>query len=222
MGVPLPHVLDMGRRFIVGGLILNFGAGISATLSLVGPVTPVGTILAVRWPNKGWSRPVLPDHGELAASEQAQLEAARAKRGRRPISRALIRARTAAAAASSFCRAARLTASGAASAQLPPSGVASAASVLRRGRFCAGSRLPVRGSSLDPSNTRRGFRRAVASAALRTAQRRAAASDALRTTAHQSASCSFPGTSPRQTAPRLCDRTNPHVATVIRAPARDL
>ena len=41
------------------------------------------------WPNKGWSRPLLPDHGELAASEQAQLEAARARRGWRPIRRAL-------------------------------------------------------------------------------------------------------------------------------------
>jgi hypothetical protein len=37
--------------------------------SLAGPATPVGTILAVHWPNKGWPRPVLPDHGELAASE---------------------------------------------------------------------------------------------------------------------------------------------------------
>ena len=36
---------------------------------------PVLKILAVRWPNKGWSRPLLPNHGELAASEHAQLEA---------------------------------------------------------------------------------------------------------------------------------------------------
>jgi hypothetical protein len=58
---------------------------------VAGPATPVGTILAVRWPNKGWSLPVLPYHGELAALEQAQLrvEAARARHGWRPISRAL-------------------------------------------------------------------------------------------------------------------------------------
>ena len=75
----------------VVGLIL-VGARISASppRSLAaGPATPAFTILAVRWPNKGWSRPLLPDHGELAASEQAQLEAARARRGWRPIRRAL-------------------------------------------------------------------------------------------------------------------------------------
>ena len=45
--------------------------------------------MAVKWRNEGWSRPLLPDHAELAASEQAQLEAARARRGWRPIRRAL-------------------------------------------------------------------------------------------------------------------------------------
>ena len=68
------------------GLIF-VGARISASppRSLAaGPATPAGTILAVRWPNKG-----LPEDGELAASEQAQLEAARARRGWRPIRRAL-------------------------------------------------------------------------------------------------------------------------------------
>ena len=76
---------------LIGAVSLIFiGACFSAKpQSLAGPATPVGTILAVRWPNKGWSRPVLPDHGELAASEQAQLEAARARRGWRPIRRAL-------------------------------------------------------------------------------------------------------------------------------------
>ena len=55
-----------------GGLV---GGGISAAPeSLAGPVRAT----AERWPNKGRSRPVLPDHGQLAASEQAQLEAARA------------------------------------------------------------------------------------------------------------------------------------------------
>ncbi len=33
-----------------------------------GHATPAGTILVVRGPNKGWSRPLLPDHGELAAA----------------------------------------------------------------------------------------------------------------------------------------------------------
>ncbi len=77
---------------VVGGGLILVGARISASppLSLAdGPATPAGTILAVRWPNKGWSRPLLPDHGELAATEQAQLEAARARRGWRPIRLAL-------------------------------------------------------------------------------------------------------------------------------------
>lgn len=77
---------------VVGGGLILVGARISASppRSLAaGPATPAFTILAVRWPNKGWSRPLLPDHGELAASEQAQLEAARARRGWRPIRRAL-------------------------------------------------------------------------------------------------------------------------------------
>ena len=65
-------------------------AGILATpQSLAGPATPL-KILSVQWySSKGWSRPMLPDHGELAASEQAQMDAARARRGWRPISRAL-------------------------------------------------------------------------------------------------------------------------------------
>ncbi len=47
--------------------LILIGACFSAKpQSLAGPATPFGTILAVRWPNKGWSRPVLPDHGELA------------------------------------------------------------------------------------------------------------------------------------------------------------
>ena len=39
--------------------------------------------------SSGWSRPMLPDHADLAATEQAQREAARARRGRRLIRRAL-------------------------------------------------------------------------------------------------------------------------------------
>lgn len=37
----------------------------------------------------GWSRPLLPDHAELAASEQAERDAARARRGGKPIRRVL-------------------------------------------------------------------------------------------------------------------------------------
>ena len=70
-------VLEQGQREVIGdGLISS---------SLAGPAQ----VTAIRWPNKGWSRPVLPDHAELAAWERAQLAAARARRGWRPISRAL-------------------------------------------------------------------------------------------------------------------------------------
>jgi hypothetical protein len=37
--------------------------------------------------SSGWSRPLLPDHAELAASEQAERDAARARRGDKPIRR---------------------------------------------------------------------------------------------------------------------------------------
>jgi hypothetical protein len=57
-------VLIIAVVVISGGLVL-FGLGISAAApqSLVGHVqaTPV------LWPNKGWSRHVLPDHSELVA-----------------------------------------------------------------------------------------------------------------------------------------------------------
>ena len=68
----------------------RISAGILAMpQSVAGPATPL-KILSVQWySSKGWSRPMLPDHGELAASEQAQMDAARARRGWRPISRAL-------------------------------------------------------------------------------------------------------------------------------------
>ena len=122
----LLYVLIFARVVVGGGLIL-IGASISASpsRSLAGPATPVGTFLRVRWPNKGWSRPLLPDHGELAASEQAQLEAVRARRGWRPISLAL----TSQFNESTHRRRLRPrgAASGAASAQLSPRGVASAA-----------------------------------------------------------------------------------------------
>jgi hypothetical protein len=72
------------------------------------PADPLGvdewTVRAVNWRNeswtrpagvgvgtsgKGWSRPLLPDLAELAASEQAQCGAVRARRGGRPIRRVL-------------------------------------------------------------------------------------------------------------------------------------
>jgi hypothetical protein len=39
--------------------------------------------------SSGWSRPLLPDHAELAASEHAERDAARARRGGKPIRRVL-------------------------------------------------------------------------------------------------------------------------------------
>ena len=169
-----------------GGLIL-VGARISASppRSLAaGPATPAVTILAVRWPNKGWSRPLLPDHGELAALEQAQLEAARARRGWRPIRRALTsQFNTSTHRRRSF--------------RFPPRGAASgfrrcfrAASTARRwlavsSLRCA-ARLPARSSfrlNLKAQLLRR-FQRAGPLAAASTTRlcfRRAAPSDARRT-----------------------------------------
>ncbi len=47
-------------------------------------------LTAGRSSGKGWSRPLLPnDHADLAAAGQAQRDAARARRGGRPICRAL-------------------------------------------------------------------------------------------------------------------------------------
>ena len=120
----LLHGLIFAGVVVGGGLIL-VGARISASppRSLAaGPATPAGTILAVRWPNKGWSHPVLPVHGELAKRVHA------------------------AATASSFRRAEQLPPEGAAAASTAQPGFRrAAASALRRG-FCAGS--TARGSSL--------------------------------------------------------------------------
>ena len=80
--------------FIGGGLVCIGFLGLSAPLLSLGAgascCVPVTT--AERWPannHSGWSRPLLPDHAELAALKQRQLDAARARRGWRPISRAL-------------------------------------------------------------------------------------------------------------------------------------
>jgi hypothetical protein len=74
---------------VIGGGLNPFGFGVSSSArprSLCGPLPAA----RVHQPIKGcWSRPLLADHAELAALEQAQLEAALARRGWRPISRAL-------------------------------------------------------------------------------------------------------------------------------------
>jgi hypothetical protein len=62
--------------------------GFSAS-ALSGSLAGPAQFTAVRCSGTGWSRPLLPDHAELAAEEQAQREAARARRGGRPIRRAL-------------------------------------------------------------------------------------------------------------------------------------
>jgi len=87
----LLFTLVLAGAIVGGGVIIHLlGASISAAQpprSLAGP-KPC-TAVAVKGRNEGWSRPLLPDHAELAASEQAQLEEARARRGWRPIRRAL-------------------------------------------------------------------------------------------------------------------------------------
>ena len=67
---------------VLGGSLVHMGLGISAALQAG---------LAKPWPNNhsGLSRPLLPYHAALAAYEEAQLQAARARRGWRPISRVL-------------------------------------------------------------------------------------------------------------------------------------
>jgi hypothetical protein len=64
----LLHFFLVLARVLIGAVgLIPIGAGFSATpQSLAGPDKPVGTILAVRLPNKGWSHPVLSVHGELA------------------------------------------------------------------------------------------------------------------------------------------------------------
>ena len=64
----------------VGGFCASAPPG-----SLAGPAQ----FTAVCSSGKVWSRSLLPDHAELVAAEQAQREAALARRGRRPIRRAL-------------------------------------------------------------------------------------------------------------------------------------
>ena len=55
--------------------LILIGACFSAKpQSLAGPATPFGTILAVRWPNKGWSRPVLPRAGEKSTHSRRSFQ----------------------------------------------------------------------------------------------------------------------------------------------------
>ena len=71
----------------VGVACISFGfSGPPLSLDTV-PVTP-----KEQWPgnnHSGWCRQSQPDHAELVVMEQRQLDAARARRGWRPISRAL-------------------------------------------------------------------------------------------------------------------------------------
>ena len=76
---------------------LNVAAGGSSAVRLAASyhqkaLIGSDTVSAMRLPVKGfsgWSRPMLPDHADLAATEQAQREAARARRGGKLIRRAL-------------------------------------------------------------------------------------------------------------------------------------
>ena len=61
-------VLIIAALVIGGGLgLFGFGISAAAPQSLAGPLR----VTAVRWQNKDWSRPVLPDHAERAVLEQA-------------------------------------------------------------------------------------------------------------------------------------------------------
>ena len=70
---------------VLGGSLVHMGFGSSAALQsgAAGPAEP--------WlsNHSGWSRPLLPDLAALAASEEAQLEAVRARLGWTSISRVL-------------------------------------------------------------------------------------------------------------------------------------
>ena len=64
-------VLIIAALVIGGGLgLFGFGISAAAPQSLAGPLR----VTAVRWQNEDWSRPVLPDHAELAVLEQGQHE----------------------------------------------------------------------------------------------------------------------------------------------------
>jgi hypothetical protein len=105
-----PHnliaLLVIAGVIVCGGLALFGCGGVAGSFawpfrqSLADPLRAgEWTIVAVKWRNEswtrpagvgvgisgsGWSRPLLPDHAELAASEQAERDAARARRGGRP------------------------------------------------------------------------------------------------------------------------------------------
>ena len=67
----------------------DVGSTTSASAALPG-CSPAGSErLMAACASSGWSRPLLPDHAELAASEQVERDAARARRGGKPIRRVL-------------------------------------------------------------------------------------------------------------------------------------
>jgi hypothetical protein len=64
--------------------------GTTSALAALPRCSPAGSErLTTACASSGWSRPLLPDHAELAASEQAERDAARARRGGKPICRVL-------------------------------------------------------------------------------------------------------------------------------------
>ena len=68
----------------------GFGVGTTSASAALPRCSPAGSErLTTACASSGWSRPLLPDHAELAASEQAERDAARARRGGKPIRRVL-------------------------------------------------------------------------------------------------------------------------------------
>ncbi len=68
----------------------GFDVGTTSASAALPRCSPTGSErLTTACASSGWSRPLLPDHAELAASEQAERDAARARRGGKPIRRVL-------------------------------------------------------------------------------------------------------------------------------------
>lgn len=83
-------VLFLAAAAIGGGLVcIGFGASAHRQELSEHALNGGDPSCLVPLNHSGWSQPLLPDHEELAALEQGQFEAARAKRGWRPISREL-------------------------------------------------------------------------------------------------------------------------------------
>ena len=99
-GSSVPFIASVILLALIASTILfalNVAAGGSSAVRLAASyhqkaLIGSDTVSAMRLPVKGfsgWSRPMLPDHADLAATEQAQREAARARRGGKLIRRAL-------------------------------------------------------------------------------------------------------------------------------------